>query len=85
VLAPRAPPFIETIVDGKSGFLYRDPREDGGMEFKQLLGSLVAGRARPDPRKATEHLATFSFPAMVDRTKSLLAYINQGFPGTYAR
>lgn len=82
VLAPRAPPFIETIVDGKSGFLYRDPREDGGRDFGQLLGSLVAGRARPDPREATEHLATFSFPSMVDRTRSLIAYMKQGFPET---
>lgn len=80
VLAPRAPPFIETVVHEKSGFLYRDPREDGGEDFNQLLGSLIAGRTRPDPRDAADHLATFSFPAMVDRTRSLLDYMKSSFP-----
>jgi glycosyltransferase involved in cell wall biosynthesis len=79
VLAPRAPPFIETIVDGRSGYLYQDPREDDGRDFHQLLGSLVAGRSRPDPREAAGHLATFSFAAMVDRTKSLLSYMKKSF------
>lgn len=85
VLAPCAPPFTETIVDGRSGYLYRDPREDDGMEFDQLLESLVAGRTRPDPRTAAGHLAGFSFASMVERTKSLLAFMNQRFPGMYAR
>ena len=85
VLAPSAPPFTETVVDGKSGYLYRDPREDGGIEFNQLLGSLIAGRTRPDPRAAAEHLAAFSFAAMVERTRSLLAFMNQRFPGMYAK
>lgn len=84
-LAPRAPPFIETIVDGKSGYFYRDPREDGGIEFHQLLASLVAGRMRPDPRTATAHLAGFSYPAMVERTRSLLAFMHQRFPGAYGK
>jgi glycosyltransferase involved in cell wall biosynthesis len=85
VLAPRAPPFSETVVDGKSGYLYRDPREDGGKDFNRLLGSLVAGRLRPDPRKAAaNHLAKFSFPAMVERTRSLIAFMNRRFPGAYA-
>jgi len=86
VLAPRAPPFIETIADGKGGYLYRDPREDGGAEFNHLLGSLVAGRRRPDPRTdAAADLAAFSFPAMVARTRALLAFMNQRFPGAYAK
>lgn len=85
VLAPRAPPFIETIVHEKSGFLYRDPREDRGEDFNQLLGSLIAGRRRPDPRDAADHLATFSFPAMVDRTRSLLEYMKSRFPEAYGK
>lgn len=83
VLAPHAPPFTETLVDGKGGFFYRDPREDGGSNFNQLLGSLVAGRTRPDPREAAAHLATFSFSAMVERTRSLLGYMKRRFPGRY--
>jgi glycosyltransferase involved in cell wall biosynthesis len=85
VLAPRASPFLETMVDGKTGYLYRDPRGDDGTDFNLLLGSLVAGRTRPDPRSVPEHLATFSFSAMVERTRSLLAYMSQRFSRIYAR
>jgi glycosyltransferase involved in cell wall biosynthesis len=80
VLAPDAPPFTETVVHGKSGFLYRDPRSDGGRDFTTLLGALVCGRERPDPRAATEHLAKFSFDALVGRTKAMLAYLAREFP-----
>ncbi len=80
VLAPRAPPFTETVAGGQSGFLYRDPREDGGREFGELLATLVAGRARPDPRCATAHLAKFSYAAMVERTEGLLAHAELHFP-----
>ena len=85
VLAPRAGPFIETIRDKKGGFLYCDPREDGGNEFKNILASLVAGRERPDPRSDTNHLATFSFAAMVDRTRNLVQYMSQAFPAVRDR
>jgi glycosyltransferase involved in cell wall biosynthesis len=73
VLAPNAPPFTETVIDGASGFLYRDPRTDGGAHFRQILDAIVAGRPRPDPRvSAREHLAKFSYPAMVERARGLL-------------
>jgi glycosyltransferase involved in cell wall biosynthesis len=80
VLAPDAPPFTETILPEKSGFLYRDPRLDGGADFARLLASLVEGRTRPDPRKATGHLANFSFDAMTLRTETALAYLKREFP-----
>ncbi|MSP98687.1 MAG: glycosyltransferase [Betaproteobacteria bacterium] len=85
VLAPRAPPFNETVLDQKSGFLYRDPREDGGRDFGELLGSMVAGRARPDPRCATMHLAKFSYAAMVERAKGVLAHVELHFPAVLNR
>ena len=73
VLAPDAPPFTETVLDGASGFLYRDPRQDGGRHFEQILDAILAGRARPDPRVAArEHLAKFSYPALVARARSLI-------------
>jgi glycosyltransferase involved in cell wall biosynthesis len=75
VLAPNAPPFTETVIDGKGGFLYRDPREDGGADFGRLIDALAAGRPRPDPRLAKEHLATFSYPALVERARRLLEAI----------
>lgn len=76
VLAVDAPPFTETVVDGSSGFLYRDPRQDGAVGFRTLLRGLADGRARPDPRLATAHLARFSahaFEARVERAMAALA------------
>jgi glycosyltransferase involved in cell wall biosynthesis len=73
VLAPDAPPFTETVLDGASGFRYRDPRQDGGKHFEQILDAILGGRARPDPRVAArEHLALFSYPALVARARSLI-------------
>ena len=77
VLAPDAPPFTETVVDGASGFRYRDPREDGGRHFAQLVEAILAGRPRPDPRVAArEHLAQFSHAALVERARGLLCALS---------
>ena len=73
VLAVNAPPFCETVVHGETGFLYRDPRQDGGADFGQLLEQLLAGRARPHPELAQEHLARFSFDAFVERLRPVVA------------
>jgi glycosyltransferase involved in cell wall biosynthesis len=73
VLAPDAPPFTETVLEGASGFLYRDPRQDGGRHFSELLEAIVAGLPRPDPRVAAkEHLVKFSYPALVARAQDLI-------------
>lgn len=73
VLAPDAPPFTETVLPGKSGCLYRDPREDEGADFARVLDEILAGRPRPDPRvEAAAHLKQFSFDALVQRTRPLL-------------
>ena len=77
VLAPHAPPFTETMVDGASGFFYPDPRQDGATGFAGLLDALVAGRPRPDPRSAISHLAKFSFGAMVERARKVLEHLRQ--------
>lgn len=80
VLAPQAPPFTETVAHGQTGFLYRDPREDAGRAFGELLGSLIAGRPRPDPRAAAAHLSRFSYASMVERAGQLLAFVERQFP-----
>jgi len=78
VLAPDAPPFTETVVDGASGFRYRDPREDGGADFERLLGEIVAGRPRPDPRAAAAaHLAQFTHAALVERARGMIAALSR--------
>ena len=72
VLAVAAPPFTETVIEGETGYLYRDPREDRGADFTRLLDSLLAGKARPDPRQAREHLASFSFDVFSERVGRLV-------------
>lgn len=66
VLAVDAPPFTETMLEGASGFLYRDPRQDQGADFRRALARALAG-PRPDPRLATAHLARFSRQAYTAR------------------
>jgi glycosyltransferase involved in cell wall biosynthesis len=85
VLAPNAPPFTETVLGGASGFLYRDPRQDGGRGFEQILDAILAGQPRPDPRiAAKEHLEKFSHVALVGRARRLLQAL-QALPGDFAR
>ena len=65
--------FTETVADGASGFLYRDPREDGGAHFAEILDAILAGRPRPDPRVAAkDHLAQFSHDALVGRARRVI-------------
>lgn len=73
VIAVDAPPFVETVVPGASGFLYADPRQDGGAGFRALMKQLASGAARPDPRLATEHLAQFSPAAFEHRVATAMA------------
>jgi glycosyltransferase involved in cell wall biosynthesis len=76
VLAPKAPPFTETVLDGHTGFLYADPRTDGGADFGRLLERLKKG-PRPDPRRAVIHLSQFSQHALFERTRRLLDYLTR--------
>lgn len=71
VLAVDAPPFTETVLDGVTGFLYPDPRQDAGAGFAALLARLLK-EPRPDPRRATEHLTKFSAAAFAERLASAL-------------
>jgi len=73
VIAVHAPPFTETVANGLTGFLYRDPRQDGGADFGRLLDELLAGRPRPKPDLADTHLARFSFDAFVERLRPVVA------------
>jgi len=75
VLAPRAPPFTETVLDGHTGYLYRDPREDGGAAFELLIREILEKKLRPDPRLAIAHLERFSYAALLGRTRRLLDYL----------
>ena len=71
VLAPDAPPFDETIQNGRTGLRYRDPREDEGADFGKTLDLVRGGGFRFDPQTATAHLARFSEDAFVERVRIL--------------
>jgi glycosyltransferase involved in cell wall biosynthesis len=82
VIAVNAAPFIETVLDGATGYLYCDPRRDGGVDFANLMAKLVAGAARPDPRLANEHLARFSPDAFKRRVGDALAVVTSNDGGS---
>jgi glycosyltransferase involved in cell wall biosynthesis len=67
VLAIDAPPFTETVLNGVTGHLYRDPREDGGAAFEALLASITRGQAPLSPEGREGHLDKFSRTAFRDR------------------
>lgn len=81
VLAVNAPPFNEIIRDGGTGFLYTDPRQDGGKDFEALLGKLIASPAFPNPLAETQHLALFSFDAFAERVDQALSFSLHGLHG----
>ena len=79
VLAVAAPPFVETVLDGRTGYLYRDPRRDGGADFRRVLEHIL-GSARPDPLAETAHLDKFGFPAFRARVEAMFDYLERRLP-----
>jgi len=88
VLAVNAPPFTETVIDGETGFLYRDPRKDDGVAFAALLDRIADPATRPHPAAAYNHLQKFSFEAFIERLQPIVAMVklalqsNHGNPMT---
>ncbi|MBI5329658.1 MAG: glycosyltransferase family 4 protein [Betaproteobacteria bacterium] len=78
VLAVRAAPFTETLIDAKGGFFYADPRQDQGADFAQLLHRLAAADApRLAPAQEQTHLARFSEAAFTARVSALADVLAQ--------
>lgn len=69
VIAVDAPPFTETVAHGITGWLYRDPRLDGGEGFRELLRGLLDHRLALDRARADAHLQRFSMPAFMARVQ----------------
>lgn len=80
VLAIHSPPFTETVLHGKTGYLYRDPREDQGADFERQLSGLREGADLPDPLKHPEHLARFTLPAFTLEVSRLLNNLDHLVP-----
>ncbi len=80
VLAPGAPPFDETVIPGRTGWLYADPRQSGKTypAFADVLQDILAQRQQGlhlDPRQAGEHMQRFSKAAFAQRLEQLLASV----------
>jgi len=67
VIAVDAPPFTETVSNGITGWLYTDPREDNGTDFKKLLTGITNGELTLNHAKRREHLDKFSINAFSER------------------
>jgi glycosyltransferase involved in cell wall biosynthesis len=84
VLAVAAPPFAETMKDGVTGFLYADPRKDGGADFERVLTGIENGTLAPDRDAARAHLDAYSLPRFADRVdavmKEVVAAARHRFP-----
>jgi glycosyltransferase involved in cell wall biosynthesis len=77
VLAVDAPPFTETVLDAATGFLFTDPRVDGGRHFDRLLAALEHPQeAWPRPSDHPEHLARFTLDTFTQAVAGLLHYVD---------
>ncbi len=72
VLAVRAPPFTETVIDDETGFLFADPRSDGGADFERLLSRLLASAHFPRPGPAAGRLPEFCYARFRERVAQAL-------------
>lgn len=79
VLAVDAPPFTETVINNKTGFLYKDPRTDNGQSFEVLLNTILNLREPLKPLEATDHLAKFSIEQFNQRVERLMAHVHRTY------
>lgn len=74
VLSVNAPPFNEGVVNGKTGYLFTDPRLDQGKDFELLLDKLTTTGHYPRPLEHPEYLSDFSYEAFTHRVEDALKY-----------
>lgn len=72
VLAVNAPPFTETVLHEKSGFLYTDPREDNGAHFGAVLDELLQTSFVMDDAALVSHREQFTLDAFSKRMDTVL-------------
>ncbi|NLR76441.1 glycosyltransferase [Leeia aquatica] len=75
VLAVQAPPFTETVIHGETGWLYTDPRIDGGASFGAMLDALRSQQwPHLQPEKSSQ-FAVFTMAAFVERWRGVLQHL----------
>lgn len=82
VLAVDALPFRETVLDGKTGYLFTDPRQDGGKHLKDLVLAIQnSTKSRPQPAQELAHLQRFSLDTFTERVKNTLPWMENSAHG----
>lgn len=71
VLAVDGGPFRETVQHGRTGWLYKDPRDDGGKDFLTLISTLTTAGTSLDPHDAQDHFERFSTQAFAERVNRI--------------
>ncbi len=78
VIAVDSPPFTETVSHGVTGWLYKDPRKDGGADFMKLLTGIVNRKMILNECQRESHLNKFSIQAFTERLNiALKPFIQQ--------
>lgn len=75
VWAPAGGPFLETIEAEHGGWLYTDPRLDGGAGFEHLVKQFLKSDAWRTSKPSRNHLEKFSYPAFRSRVERLVSWI----------
>jgi len=77
VLAPDNLPFTETILDGKTGYLYTDPRKDNGESFEKLLNKILFMTKKINPNSQSHHLDKFSMSSFTNRIEDIAKWVEK--------
>ena len=83
VLAIAAPPFSETLRDGVTGFMYADPRSDGGADFERVLRGVETGALQIDRgacEQSSGRIFICTFAARVDGVMEDVVAASRSFP-----
>lgn len=76
VLAVDALPFQETVLDGKTGYLFTDPRKDNGAHLYNILKDIRnTNNERLQPILYQEHLQQFTLQAFTQRVADTLPFL----------
>lgn len=76
VLAVDALPFQETVLDGKTGYLFNDPRRDQGQHLHDILNDIINGdKERLQPSTHQQHLQQFTLDAFTQRIAEALPFL----------
>lgn len=79
VIAENAPPFTETVINGKTGWLFNHPLKDGGSSFNDIL-NIISTTPKINPLEHAYHLEKFSESSFDCRIKDLVDFVNSKLP-----